>query len=129
MQDIQLEASNTGAMQPVSTRYDPRSGRFDVSFEIGNDDGTPPTSLRFTGIAIETVEAAVLTRDVERSEVLKSSDVVTERRPKAEVGGDAAAAPTRGRHAGAHGSFAPARRCRSPISPSRTWCSATTMSP
>ena len=90
VQDIQLEASNTGTMQPVSTRYDPRSGRFDVSFEIGNEAGTLPTTLRFTGVAIETVEAAVLTRGVERSEVLKASDVVTERRPKAAVGGDLA---------------------------------------
>ena len=50
-----------------------------------------PTKLRFTGTAIETVEAAVLARNVERNEVLKSSDVVVERRPKAEVGTDAAA--------------------------------------
>jgi len=34
------------------------------------------------------VEAAVLARGVERNEVLKSSDVMTERRPKAEVGAD-----------------------------------------
>ena len=33
----------------------------------------------------------MLTRDVQRAEILKSSDVITERRPKAEVGGDAAA--------------------------------------
>jgi flagella basal body P-ring formation protein FlgA len=37
------------------------------------------------------VEAAVLARDVERNEVLKSSDVVIERRPKAAVASDAAA--------------------------------------
>ena len=90
VQDMRLEASNTGAMQPVSSRYDAHSGRFDVSFEIGNDAGATSTKLRFTGSAIETVEAAVLTRNVERNDVLKSSDVVTERRPKAEVGGDAA---------------------------------------
>ncbi len=90
VQDLRLEASNTGAMQPASVRYEPRSGRFDVSFEIANDSVSTPTRLRFTGTAIETVEAAVLTRNVERNEVLKSSDVVVERRPKAEVGGDAA---------------------------------------
>jgi flagellar basal body P-ring formation protein FlgA len=88
--DMKLDASNTGAMQPVAARVDQRSGRFDVSFEIGNDAGTTPTKLRFTGTAVETVEAAVLARDVERNEVLKSSDVVTERRPKAAVGSDAA---------------------------------------
>jgi flagellar basal body P-ring formation protein FlgA len=91
LQDIQLEASSTGAMQPIAARFDPRSGRFDVSFAIGNDNNAPPVKLRFTGSAVETVEAAILTRDVQRAEILKSSDVITERRPKAEVGGDAAA--------------------------------------
>jgi flagellar basal body P-ring formation protein FlgA len=90
VQDLQLDTSNTGALQPVSARFEPRSGRFDVSFEIGSDGGNTPTRLRFTGSAIETVEAAVLTRNVERNEVLKASDIVTERRPKAEVGADAA---------------------------------------
>src|SRR5216684_9428002 len=33
--DLRLDASYTGAMQPVSARYEARSGRFDVSFEIG----------------------------------------------------------------------------------------------
>jgi flagella basal body P-ring formation protein FlgA len=89
VQTLQLDASNSGALQPVSARYEPRSGRFDVSFEIGNDAGVP-TRLRFTGTAVETVEAAVLARGVERNEVIKSSDVTIERRPKAEVGNDAA---------------------------------------
>jgi flagella basal body P-ring formation protein FlgA len=88
--DLRLEATNTGAMQPVAVRYDPRSTRFDVSFEIGNNAGTAPLQLRLTGTAIETIEAAILTRSVERGEVLKASDVVIERRPKADVGNDAA---------------------------------------
>jgi flagella basal body P-ring formation protein FlgA len=88
--DLKLEASNTGAMATVSARYEPRNNRFDVSFEIANDNVASPTKLRFTGTAIETVEAAVLTRNVERNEVLKSADVVAERRSKAEVGGDLA---------------------------------------
>jgi flagella basal body P-ring formation protein FlgA len=88
VQTLQLDASNTGNLQPVAARYEPRSGRFDVSFEIAND-ASVPTKLRFTGSAIETVEAAVLARGVERNEVIKSSDVMIERRPKAEVGNDA----------------------------------------
>jgi flagella basal body P-ring formation protein FlgA len=88
VQTLQLDASNTGNLQPVAARYEPRSGRFDVSFEIAND-ASAPTKLRFTGTAVETVEAAVLARGVERNEVLKSSDVLIERRPKAEVGNDA----------------------------------------
>ncbi|WP_136626600.1 flagellar basal body P-ring formation chaperone FlgA [Bradyrhizobium macuxiense] len=88
--DLRLEATNTGALQPIAVRYDPRSTRFDVTFEIGNASGAAPLKLRFTGTAIETVEAAILTRSVERGDVLKASDVVVERRPKVEVGTDAA---------------------------------------
>jgi len=91
LQDLRLDASNSGAMQAVSSKYDSRSGRFDVSFEIGNEAGTRPMNLHFSGTAIETVEAAVLTRDVERNEVLKASDVTVERRAKAGIGNDAAA--------------------------------------
>jgi flagellar basal body P-ring formation protein FlgA len=91
LQDVQLEASYSGAIQPVATRYEPRSGRFDVSFEVGSENNAKPTKLRFTGTAIETVDAAVLTRDVQHGDILKSSDVMIERRAKAEVGNDAAA--------------------------------------
>ena len=88
--DVRLDASNNGGMQAVAVRYEPRNTRFDVTFEIANENGTASTKLRFTGTAIETIEAAVLARNVERNEVLKSSDVMVERRPKAEVGADAA---------------------------------------
>lgn len=88
--DMRLDSSNTGALQPVATRYDARSGRFDIAFEVSNDNNPAPTKLRFTGAAIETVEVAVLTRDVDRTEMLKSSDVAQERRPRAEVTGEPA---------------------------------------
>ncbi|MBB4368583.1 flagella basal body P-ring formation protein FlgA [Bradyrhizobium sp. cir1] len=88
--DMRLDASNTGALQPVATRYDARSSRFDVAFEITNDSNPTPTKLRFTGTAIETVEVAVLTRDIDRSDMLKASDISLERRPKAEVTGEPA---------------------------------------
>ena len=87
--DVRLDASNTGAMLATSARYEPRNGRFDVTFQIANDDGNP-TQLRFTGSAFETVEVAVLTRNVERTDILKSADVAVERRPRAEIGNDAA---------------------------------------
>ncbi|MBR0709502.1 flagellar basal body P-ring formation chaperone FlgA [Bradyrhizobium liaoningense] len=88
--DMRLDASNTGTLQPVATRYDARSGRFDIAFEINNDNNPTPTKLRFTGTAIETVEVAVLTRDIDRSDMLKASDISLERRPKAEVAGEPA---------------------------------------
>jgi flagella basal body P-ring formation protein FlgA len=88
--DVRLDAGFTGGMQATTIRYDNRNGRFDVTFEIASESGAAATKLRFTGTAIETVEAAVLARNVERNEVIKSSDVMVERRPKAEVGTDAA---------------------------------------
>jgi flagellar basal body P-ring formation protein FlgA len=90
VQDTHLDAAYTGAMQPTAVHVDPRSGRFDVTLEIANESAGPPTQLRYSGTAIETVEAAVLMRNVERTEVLKASDVMVEKRPKADVGSDAA---------------------------------------
>jgi flagellar basal body P-ring formation protein FlgA len=90
LQDTRLDASNSGAIDASAARYEARSGRFDVTLSIGNDDGAASTELRFTGSAIETVDAVILTRNVERTDVLRSSDVIVERRAKAEVGGDPA---------------------------------------
>ena len=88
--DIKLDASNTGGLQPLAVRYEPRNTRFDVTLEISNEAGSASAKLRFTGTAIETVEAAILARGVERNEIIKSADVTIERRPKSEVGNDVA---------------------------------------
>jgi flagella basal body P-ring formation protein FlgA len=88
--DIKLDASNSGGLQPLTVRYEPRNTRFDVTLEISNEAGSASTKLRFTGTAIETVEAAILARGIERNEIIKSSDVMIERRPKSEVGSDVA---------------------------------------
>jgi flagella basal body P-ring formation protein FlgA len=90
VQEVRLDAANSGAMQPVAARVEPRSGRFDVSLEIANTSGGAPTKMRFTGTAIETAEVPVLTRNVDRGDLLRSADLVVERRPKAEIGGEAA---------------------------------------
>ena len=86
---LYLDPSSRGEPVAIASRYEPRNNRFDVTFEIANDQAVP-TRLRFTGTAIETVEAAVVTRNVERGDILKASDISIERRPKAEAGGDPA---------------------------------------
>ncbi len=90
LQDLQLPASNTGAMGVASVRVERGNGRFDITFAIANNAAARPTLLRFTGTATEMVRAAVLTRDVWRTEVLKADDIVVKRLPKAEVGNDPA---------------------------------------
>jgi flagella basal body P-ring formation protein FlgA len=90
VENVRLDASNTGALQMTSLRFDQRGNRFDIAFEIANENLTTPTRLRFTGSVVETTETAVPTRTFERGEVLKPADVVIERRPKAEAGGDLA---------------------------------------
>jgi flagella basal body P-ring formation protein FlgA len=90
LQDVSLEASHTGALHTTSVRFEPRDGRFDVTFEIANENAATPTRLRFTGRAIETVEVATPTRAIDRGDVLKASDVAIERRPRADAGGDLA---------------------------------------
>lgn len=87
---IQLDAAHRGGLLPVAVRYEPRTARFDVTFEMARGEGVPPTRLRFTGTAIETVEAAVATRSIARGEILRSSDIVIERRPRSEAGYDPA---------------------------------------
>jgi flagellar basal body P-ring formation protein FlgA len=86
--EIRLDAAHSGEPRPLAVRYDQRSNRFDVTLEIANEAGLAPAKLRFAGTAIETVEAAVLARGVERNEIIKASDVLIERRPKVEVGND-----------------------------------------
>lgn len=90
VRSMQLDATSTGEPQAIAVRYDPRTTRFDVTFEIGNKTGALPAKLRFTGTAIETVQTALVTRNVDRGEILKASDIVTERRPKSEAGNDLA---------------------------------------
>ncbi|HZP74792.1 MAG TPA: flagellar basal body P-ring formation chaperone FlgA [Pseudolabrys sp.] len=69
------------ASDPSVTRlaYDPRSGRFDVLLDASGQ------ALRFTGTALPGVDSVVLTRPIGRGELLKASDLVVQRRPKAEV--------------------------------------------
>lgn len=84
---LQLEASAKGEPRVAYLSFDGRSGRFDVTLDIPTSATTRGT-LRLSGHAAATVEVVTLTRPVERGEVLKSGDIVTERRPRAETSRD-----------------------------------------
>lgn len=85
---IQLDPANHGQMKTAAVRYDAHNSRFDVMFEIASERTATPLRLRFSGTAVEMIEAVTLTRALERGDVVKASDVVVERRRRAEVGAD-----------------------------------------
>jgi flagella basal body P-ring formation protein FlgA len=83
---IQVDPTQEHALQATRAAYDPRSGRFDVSFAVGADAGR--TLLRVTGRAVETAEVVVVTRAIARGDVLRDADLAVRRRPKSEVTAD-----------------------------------------
>jgi flagella basal body P-ring formation protein FlgA len=81
---LQIDVS-AGELQASYGNYDPFTHRFDVSFTIGNDSSFRRGHLRFTGTVVETMEIATLTRGLGRGDLVRSSDIVMERKPKAQV--------------------------------------------
>jgi flagella basal body P-ring formation protein FlgA len=85
MQPITVDSSPTTDLTLIGASLDPRSGRFDISFDVPGSQTMRRLPLRLTGTVVETVETAVLTRAVARGEVIKAADIAIERRPKAEA--------------------------------------------
>jgi len=77
-----IELPLTSAAEPAVTRmsYDKAGGRFDVTFELA----ASRRQWRYTGTAIETVEAAIAMRPITRGDIVQQSDISVERRPKSE---------------------------------------------
>jgi len=70
-------------LRALSTHYNARSGRFDITFEVA-DEATHRSTQRYSGYAVETVPVAVTLRPLARGEIVRASDVTVERRAKAE---------------------------------------------
>jgi flagellar basal body P-ring formation protein FlgA len=81
---LQVEASAGGDLQVLALNYDARTNRFDVALNLPSSPTLARQPVRFTGTAVETVEAVAVNRPVERGEVLQASDLTTLRRPKAQ---------------------------------------------
>lgn len=88
---IAAEPGNAADLSVTRLSFDPRSGRFDITLDLPGSHAIRRGSLRFTGIAAETFETAVLTRQIARGEVLRSKDIAIERRPKRESAADSVA--------------------------------------
>jgi flagellar basal body P-ring formation protein FlgA len=87
MRMIYVEPSAKGDPRVAYINYDSRSGRFGATFDMPTGVGTHGT-LHLSGHAAATATVVTLLRPVERGEVIRSSDVVVERRPRADVGRD-----------------------------------------
>ena len=83
---LHVEPDATGALQVVGLNYDPRTTRFNVTFDLPASAELHRHPARFTGTAFETIAAVAVDRPVERGEVLKESDLTVLRRPKSEDG-------------------------------------------
>ncbi len=80
---IAVEPDVRGEIDVQRLDHDVRSGRFDAHLAIRGADRIRP--IRVTGIANEMVEYVVPSRAINRSEVIRSGDLTTERRPRNEV--------------------------------------------
>jgi flagella basal body P-ring formation protein FlgA len=85
---LHVESSVTADLSVYRMNVEPRTGRFDITFELPGSVATRRMSLRFTGSITETMETATLARAIRPGEVIKASDVVMERKPRAEIGND-----------------------------------------
>ena len=81
---LNVEPTATGDLQVITLAYNPRTTRFDVTFDLPSSAALRRQNTRFSGIAIETINAVTVDHPVERSEILKASDLKLERRPKSE---------------------------------------------
>src|SRR5262249_4141312 len=88
MRTVYVDPSTAGQPRVTQVDYDARSTRFDAIVEIPAGPAKR-TVLRFFGRATPTVEIATVGRTVERGTIIKDTDLVMERRPRAEVGRDA----------------------------------------
>jgi flagellar basal body P-ring formation protein FlgA len=81
---LNVEPTATGDLQVLNVAYDPRTTRFDVTFDLPSSAALRRQSTRFFGTAIETIDAVTIERPLERGEVIKASDLTVQRRPKAD---------------------------------------------
>jgi len=81
---LNVEPTVTGELQILTLAYNPRTTRFDITFDLPSSAALRQQANRFTGAAYETIDAVTVEHAVEHGEILKLSDLVTVRRPKSE---------------------------------------------
>jgi flagella basal body P-ring formation protein FlgA len=85
---IQVEPNAKGEPRVARIVFDPRNGRFDVTLEIPTGV-TGFGTLRLSGKAAATGDVVTVSHNVDRGAIIRVSDIVVERKPRAEIGRDA----------------------------------------
>jgi flagella basal body P-ring formation protein FlgA len=88
MRTLHVEAQATEPLQVVRLSFNARSGQFDALLEVPGSGAAQRQALRFSGKAVETVQVVTLARPVARGDIVRASDLMSERRPKSEAGAD-----------------------------------------
>jgi flagellar basal body P-ring formation protein FlgA len=86
-----LHLPSAGDLRGLYTSYNPRSGRFDITFEIADETGHR-SAKRYSGYAVETFPVAIALRPLARGEIVRPADFAIEHRPKGEFRDGALAA-------------------------------------
>jgi flagellar basal body P-ring formation protein FlgA len=87
LRDIEVEVDTRGEPRVKHIGFNSHSGRFDATLEIPIGNGGRST-LRLFGNAEATVEVVTVARPIDRGEILKSADVLIERRPRSQLARD-----------------------------------------
>lgn len=81
---LNAESNATGELQVTVLSYNPRTTRFDATIDLPSSAALRLQQTRFAGTAVETIDALTVDHPIERGEIVKASDLVVVRRPKAE---------------------------------------------
>jgi flagella basal body P-ring formation protein FlgA len=84
MQSLEVEPAATKELAVTRLSYEPRNGRFDITFNPPGSATARRSALHFTGTLTETFDAVVSLHELVQGQALKASDVGIERRPKSE---------------------------------------------
>ena len=86
---LQIEPGANEAPRIARFAYDAHTGRFEGIVEVAGSLSLRRRSVRLTGSLVETAELVVVARALTRGETVRESDILVERRPRAEIAPDA----------------------------------------